>query len=173
MKICLIGMCGCGKTTTGQIMSKMVNTEFCDLDKYIEKKQGMRLQQLIDEKGDQEFTKIEGQAFNEIVKNHSDIILATGGSIVYSDMNEAWANGWTTVYIRVPYKVLEKRTDAWTNRGIVFLGKTPKELFNERALLYSSAADLEIETDGKEKAFDVAKKILHKVKSYLVSKIQL
>ena len=50
------------------------------------------------------------------------------------------------VYLKTDLDKLMKRTDNFSNRGIVFNGLSPQELYNERDILYSKYSDLTIET---------------------------
>jgi len=53
--IVLIGMPGSGKSTIGKFLSKIMHLGYLDCDKYIEQKEDSTLQQIIDEKGVEEF----------------------------------------------------------------------------------------------------------------------
>jgi len=48
--------------------------------------------------------------------------------------------------LKTDFDKLVERTNNFTNRGIVFNGLTPKELYEERDKLYEKYADIIIET---------------------------
>ena len=57
--IVLIGMPGCGKSTLGVVLAKMLCADFLDLDLLIQKKIGMTLQEYIDKNGVDAFLELE------------------------------------------------------------------------------------------------------------------
>ena len=57
--IVLIGMAGCGKSTIGVLLAKILGMPFIDTDLVIQEKQGRLLQEIIDSEGLQKFIHIE------------------------------------------------------------------------------------------------------------------
>ena len=57
--IVLIGMPGCGKSTIGVVLAKVLGFDFVDADVLIQKKHGKLLRELIAEYGDDGFLQIE------------------------------------------------------------------------------------------------------------------
>ncbi|MBD1166701.1 AAA family ATPase, partial [Pelagibacterales bacterium SAG-MED07] len=54
-----LGMMGSGKTTLGKIVSNKLNKRFVDIDKEIEFKEGMKISDLFQKKGESFFRKLE------------------------------------------------------------------------------------------------------------------
>ena len=52
------------------------------------------------------------------------------------------------IYIKCSFETIKSRTENFTNRGIIFNGKTPIELFNERDILYQKYSDIVINTEN-------------------------
>ena len=49
--IILIGMAGCGKSTVGVLLAKSLGREFLDTDLVIQRREGMLLQEIINQRG--------------------------------------------------------------------------------------------------------------------------
>ena len=81
--ITLIGMAGAGKSTIGKRLAKILNLKFIDGDKIIEEEINESIQNFIDQKGREEFTKIEESVLLSI--KFDETLLATGGSAILCD----------------------------------------------------------------------------------------
>ena len=58
--IVLIGFMGSGKTSVGKRLSLVLKREFIDTDDFIEKREGMTINEIFKEKGEEEFLKEDG-----------------------------------------------------------------------------------------------------------------
>lgn len=98
--IILIGMPGAGKSTVGVLLAKSMGYDFVDADLVIQKQQGTKLQDIIDERGLDGFKQAEEQALLSI--SDKKAVIATGGSAVFSaaGMEHLRENG-ICVYLRV------------------------------------------------------------------------
>ena len=143
INITLIGMPGCGKSTLGKLVAHGLGYEFVDCDVTIESS-GQRLQQIIDEKGEEEFLRIEEVELLSLSGNRK--IFSPGGSCVLSRNAMRYLRRISLViFIDAPLPVLEKRlaTKNMHVRGIVGLKKkTLKDLFDLRRPLYLEYAHL-------------------------------
>lgn len=148
--IVLIGMPGCGKSTIGVVLAKVLGYRFLDADLLIQEQEGRRLSQIIEEEGIQGFDQIENQVNASIQAERT--VIATGGSVVYGReaMEHLGAIG-TILYIKLPYEEIQKRLGDLNERGITIKdGQTLLDLYRERVPLYEKYAHLTVETDGLE-----------------------
>ena len=148
--IVLIGMPGCGKSTIGVVLAKVLGYRFLDADLLIQEQEGRRLNQIIEEEGIQGFDQIENQVNASIQAERT--VIATGGSVVYGReaMEHLGAIG-TILYIKLPYEEIQKRLGDLNERGITIKdGQTLLDLYRERVPLYEKYAHLTVETDGLE-----------------------
>lgn len=149
MNIVLIGMPTCGKSTVGVVVAKMLGLAFVDTDILIQNREGKKLKDIIDEKGNDGFEKIE----SEVIENISveDTVIATGGSAVYSPKAMARLKEIATVvYLAVDVEEVEKRMTDMRNRGVVFKkGQGVRELYFERKSLYEQYADYVVSEKDK------------------------
>ena len=145
--ITLIGMPGTGKSTAGVILAKVAGMEFLDSDLLIQKQEGKKLHQVIEESGVDGFLKVESRVLSSIEVQHT--VIATGGSAVYG--KEAMfhlRDLGKVVYLRTSYRILETRLRNLKQRGVVLRkGQTLRMLYEERAPLYSKYADVVINQD--------------------------
>ena len=79
MKIFLIGLPGSGKTTIGKLLAKVLNTSFVDLDKEIEKGEGMTPSEIFAMKNEDYFRQVESAELKRLCASPSGFVLATGG----------------------------------------------------------------------------------------------
>ena len=83
------------------------------------------------------------------IKFDKPSIVSTGGSVIYSKkgMDHLLSSDSLIIYLNTDFDKLVERTDNFTNRGIIFNGKTRKQLYQERHLLYQHYCDFEIITN--------------------------
>ena len=146
--VILIGMSGAGKSTLGVLLAKVLGKHFVDTDILIQQQTGKLLQKIIDSEGVDRFLTIEEEVVSSL--DLHDCVIATGGSVVYSDkaMRHLKACG-TTVYLSVDYDELRRRLASISDRGIVFKGKNDlRAVYEERLPLYRSYADITVECTG-------------------------
>jgi len=79
MKIVLLGYMGSGKTTVGRRLAKKLFLPFYDLDHYIQDREGIRISEIFDKKGEIYFRKVEHQYLKEFLAHHDSYVLSLGG----------------------------------------------------------------------------------------------
>ena len=154
--IVLIGMPGCGKSTVGVLLAKVLGMSFVDTDLVLQAAQRKRLQHIIDEIGIDAFLQMEEEAVCGL--HCSNTVIATGGSVVYGKraMKDLHQNG-IVVYIRLPYDELERRLSNLATRGVTLReGQTLLDLYYERIPLYEEQADLIFDSGNGDIEYTVA-----------------
>ncbi|SFK48493.1 shikimate kinase [Lachnospiraceae bacterium KH1T2] len=147
--IVLIGMPASGKSTAGVIMAKVLGMDFIDADLVIQKAEGKRLEEIIDEKGVDGFIETENRINSGI--NAENTVIATGGSAVYGkeEMEHFKEIGYV-IYLKVDYDTLTQRLGDIKQRGVVVRdGQTFRDLYEERIKLYEKYADIVVDEAGK------------------------
>lgn len=136
--IILIGMPGCGKSTVGVILAKIIGYSFLDSDLLIQEKDGRLLSEIISQEGLDGFNKIENKINASIDVSRS--VIATGGSVIYGkEAMEHFKKIGIVVYIRLPYEEIANRLGDLTQRGVsIKEGQTLLDLYNERIPLYEN-----------------------------------
>ena len=140
--IILIGMPGVGKSTVGVVLAKVMGYQFIDAALVIQEKEGKLLREIIAEVGPEGFLKVENRINSGIEAEHA--IIATGGSVVYgAEAMEHLGRIGTVVYLKLPYRELERRLSDIKGRGVVLRdGQTLHDLYEERVPLYEKYADV-------------------------------
>lgn len=161
--IILIGMPGSGKSTLGVLLAKAVNYRFLDTDLLIQEREGKLLCEIIAEKGQEAFLKIEEEVNAEVTAERT--VIAPGGSAVYSARAmEHFAEIGTVIYLHVSLPELEKRLGDLTKRGVVLKkGQTLEELFEERRPYYERYARITIDVT-QEDIGTILSEIIRKLK---------
>lgn len=160
--IVLIGMPGCGKSTVGVLLAKALQMDFVDTDIVLQQQQGKKLQEIIDQVGNDAFLKLEEDCVCGLECDQT--VVATGGSVVYGKeaMRRLHENG-LVVYIRLPYEEIERRLSNLATRGVTLKkGQTLRNLYDERIPLYEAEADYIFEPeegDVQETVLDLAQRL--------------
>ena len=160
--IVLIGMPGCGKSTVGVLLAKALQMDFVDTDIVLQQQQGKKLQEIIDQVGNDAFLKMEEDCVRGLACDQT--VVATGGSVVYGKeaMRRLHENG-LVVYIRLPYEEIERRLSNLATRGVTLKkGQTLRNLYDERIPLYEAEADYTFEPEEsnvQETVLDLAQRL--------------
>ena len=148
MNIVLIGMPGCGKSTVGVVLAKALGMDFIDSDLLIQRSEGKRLAQIIDEIGDEGFRQVENRVNASIEVENT--VVATGGSVIYGrEAMEHLREIGTVVYLQLSYPKIKARLGDLHARGVSMKpGQTLRDLYNERIPLYEQYAHVTLPCDG-------------------------
>jgi XRE family aerobic/anaerobic benzoate catabolism transcriptional regulator len=80
--IALIGLRGAGKSTLGKLLAKAVGWNFVELNKEIERQNGLEVAEIINLYGQEGFRRMEQAALAQLLARKELMVLATGGGIV-------------------------------------------------------------------------------------------
>ena len=80
--IALIGLRGAGKSTLGKVLAKRIGWNFVELNKEIERQNGLSVAEIINLYGQEGFRRLEQAAVQQLLAQKELMVLATGGGIV-------------------------------------------------------------------------------------------
>ncbi len=80
--IALIGLRGAGKSTLGKMLAKRIGWDFVELNKEIERENGLSVAEIINLYGQEGFRRLEQAAVQQLLARKELMVLATGGGIV-------------------------------------------------------------------------------------------
>lgn len=148
MNLTFIGMAGAGKSYVGKALARKLKYRYLDFDVEIEKKYGKTLKELIEQRGESGFIRLEEKVVIKHTKE-KDTIFSPGGSIVYSkNAMRHLRRHSLVIYLDVPFNVISGRVKCIIDRGIITRGaKTLREVYNKRKALYKKFAHVTIKCD--------------------------
>ena len=160
--IVLCGFMGCGKTTVGKELSRLIGSEFIDMDAYIESEAGRRIDEIFLQSGEAEFRAIESDAAKKLSQQQGLVISAGGGAVLRPENVSAFKEGGLIVFIDVPLDVIKKRLIGDTTRPLLNRADRDAamlELYNSRIPVYTDVADLIVKNDFNLPAVEIAEDI--------------
>ncbi len=142
----LVGMAGAGKSTLGAVLARKLGWPQLDTDRLIEATCGKNLQDIVDEKGVEEFLRIEEDVVAGLCVRRC--VISTGGSVVYGPRAVAkLRESGPIVFLHIGLDVFLSRVGDASGRGFARApGKTMEDVFAERQPLYRNAAELTVDT---------------------------
>ncbi len=152
--IILIGLMGCGKTTVGRELSKLLGMPFLDMDAVIEEQIGKPISSIFHDEGEAHFRALETALLryllNEGRTETAPPIISTGGGVVLREENRAILRrlGFC-VWLKVEVPTLLARTARSNNRPL--LANTNRRVILEklslqRSPLYEETAHLQLDS---------------------------
>jgi shikimate kinase len=107
MRIYLIGLPGCGKTTLGKELANKIGYQFIDIDEYIERNACMFIDEIFEQYGEPYFRALEQSTLDEL-KSMDNIVISTGGGIVGNPNNKSKLDG-VCIYLKVDLNIIKDR----------------------------------------------------------------
>ncbi len=130
IKVFITGMPGCGKSTFGNRIATSLNLPFFDLDKEIEIREKLSINEIFRQKGESYFRETESKTLREVTDRNLTFIMATGGGTpCFNDNIEFMNANGTTFYINAAIQdLLERLTDKGINKRPLLKAAAPNEL---------------------------------------------
>ncbi|MGI9281172.1 MAG: shikimate kinase AroK [Endozoicomonas sp.] len=148
--IFLVGPMGAGKSTIGRMLAKELGLPFYDSDHEVEIRTGADIPWIFDVEGEEGFRQREIQVIHDLCTERG-IILATGGGAVMrlENRQQLGTNGFV-VFLKASVAAQLARTEKDKKRPL--LQRPDREevltrLLSDRAPLYTSIADIELDTE--------------------------
>jgi len=150
---------GSGKSTVGKILADELGWEFVDLDRAVEEKAGMAVEEIFEERGEPGFRALEREALVSALSGAEDRVVACGGGVIIDSRNRDLLQQVATVFLWEDTDVLYERT---RGPGRPLKGATYDEFarrYAERLPFYLEVASLHLEP-GRRPPRRVADEIL-------------
>lgn len=151
MKIVLIGFMGSGKSTIALDISSKCGIENVDTDVMIEENEGITINEIFAEKGEEYFRDLETYTIKELAESDSEMIISVGGGLPVREINRKYLKmAGKVVYLRATVDTLYERLKGDNTRPLLQgeeLRNKIETLMNSRSDIYESIADVIIDTD--------------------------
>ena len=142
---------GAGKTAIGRELARQLGLEFLDADQEIERRTGADVALIFEKEGEAGFRRREREVIAEL-SQRAGLVLATGGGAVLDPANrEALKAKGFVIYLKASLDAQAARTAQNRNRPLLDTEDRQarlQQLFEVRAPLYESLAQLTVETDS-------------------------
>ena len=168
MIISLTGFMGCGKSSVGRELSKLLCCRFMDLDDVIVERVGRSITEIFVDDGEKAFRKMELEALQYVIENslpensRGPLVLALGGgSVMTPECAEIVRSKTRCIYLRASVETLIGNLEGQTaNRPLLNLQNCHSDramalkshiesLMVKRSTTYEKTAHVVIDTDGK------------------------
>ena len=139
--IVLLGMMGSGKSTIGYLLSKSIKLKFFDVDRIIENKTGLKINNIFEIKGEVYFRNLEEKITLKLLKNKRKIISLGGGGFLNEKIRKEilknnlsfWLSWKKTTILNRIYRSKKRPIASKLNEDDLI------KLINYRSKIYSKA----------------------------------
>jgi shikimate kinase len=158
-KIILLGYMGCGKSTIANRLSKITNIPYVDLDKSIEERTNLSINDIFEQQGEIYFRKLEREVFIELLNSPENLIIGLGGGTpCYANNHELLkGDNILSVYLKASVDTLFERLVSNKSKRPLIADKNEDEMkeFIAKHLFdrsfYYNQAQYKVAIDGKSK----------------------
>lgn len=163
----LIGFMGVGKSTVSACLGKMLAMETIEMDSFIEEKEGMKISQIFETYGEEYFRNCESNTLIELrSKDHAVISCGGGVPLRANNVELMKKNGYIVWLTAEPDAVFDRVKNSTERPLLNGHMNVPyiADLMESRKQKYNAAADLVIDTTGKE-IVEICEELLQKLSS--------
>ena len=164
--IVLIGFMGAGKSTISEFLKTAFAMDVIEMDQIIAEREGMSICDIFYVYGEQDFRDLETNLLIEM-QSRTNVVISCGGGTPMRECNvvEMKKNGRVVLLTAKPETILDRVKDSH-DRPLIENNKTVPfiaELMEKRREKYEAAADIVIETDGKDE-LQICEELIHRLR---------
>ena len=158
-KIILLGYMGCGKSTIANRLSKSTGISFVDLDKSIEERTNLSINEIFEQKGELYFRKLEREVLLELLQSPETLIIGLGGGTPCYANNHELLKGESvfSIYLKAAVATLVDRLVSNNSKRPLIADKSEDEIKEfvakhlfERSFYYNQAQHI-LSIEGRTK----------------------
>ena len=155
MIISLIGFMGCGKSSVGRELSRLLCCPFMDLDDVIVQREGRTIPDIFATDGEAAFRQMELQNLQDIILSEAKdlaVLALGGGTVMTKECREIVMEKTVCIYMKAEVETLMEHLEGQTEGRPMLSGtclrQRIEELMQRRAAVYEETAHHIIATDG-------------------------
>jgi shikimate kinase len=139
----LVGFMASGKTTIGRALAGEIGWPFVDIDSEIEEREGKKITEIFNERGETGFREVETAVIRRhvsLIESGQPCVIALGGGAFIQARNwDLIINNGVTVWLDCPLDIVRKRLGDDTTRPLAANRNGLAQLFEDRRPLYARA----------------------------------
>lgn len=153
--IVLVGLMGCGKTSTGRCLARRLGLEFVDADTEIERAADMSISEIFERHGEAYFRDGERRVMARLLSEGPRVIATGGGAFLNEQTRARIAASALSLWLKADLDVLWRRVKRRSHRPLL---KTPdpeatlRSLMETRYPVYGRADVTVVSRDGPHEA---------------------
>jgi len=135
-------MMGVGKSTVGKAVADKLSMNFIDVDKIIEKKESLSVNEIFTKKGEDYFRNLEEKIGVEEIKKNDSVISLGGGAFINSKIRQFVLKDCISFWLDLQPEIIEKRVKNSKRRPLLNktnLRETLEKIYNDRKEIYNLA----------------------------------
>ena len=117
--IFICGFMGTGKSTVGKKLAELLEKDFFDLDQEIVNRAGMSIPEIFEQKGEEEFRKLEWKALYDLTQKVKGVIALGGGSLQNQHIIDHLKLYGLLIFLDTPFATILDRIFSDTNRPLL------------------------------------------------------
>lgn len=147
---------GCGKSSVGRELARLLCCPFMDLDEVIEGAEGRSIPEIFASDGEAAFRRMEAEHLQILLDSHniSAVVALGGGTVMRKECAEMVREKTMCVYLRATVETLVRNLDGESENRPMLSNEEPlnvrvAHLLALRSGTYEQTAQMVIDTDGK------------------------
>ena len=131
-----------GKSAVGRKLARRLKRRFVDLDRAIEKCEGLKVREIFENKGEPYFRQLEKQALAQVLQANGQIIATGGGVVLYEDNLRLLQERSLIVCLMADVNAIVRRAGRGTQRPLLTTSDKSQrinELLKQRKEYYANA----------------------------------
>ena len=159
--IALTGFMAVGKSAVGRALARKLKRRFVDLDKIVEKAEGMKVRDIFAKKGEPYFRQCEKRALMAVLGEHNQVIATGGGAIIDEENMRDVRKKALLVCLTANIDILLKRVASGSKRPLLDSADRKTRIEELLALRQDKYAQAHLSIDTTHLSIDqVAERII-------------
>lgn len=162
--IYLVGFMGSGKSTVGRALARHLGWRFADLDDDVEASARMSIAEIFDQKGEDEFRRLEAEMLQRRVQDVARgipwVIALGGGCFARAQNLDLIQNHGISIWLDAPLEMMRSRVAHGSHRPLARDMAAFEQLFEARKSCYAMADyHIEVGPEGSQGAVETILKL--------------